>query len=190
MAAKRELEQQEGTSEFEERLVSINRVATVVKGGRRFSFAALVIVGDGKGRVGFGTGKAKEVMDAKTKAAEAAKKNLHRIPLKEARTLHHDYIGRFGSAKIVLRSAPPGTGIIAGGALRAVFECLGVHDVVAKSIGTSNPNNMVRACFDGLKKIYSPRFVADRRGKKVSEIVGRRESTVKVTEDDEETNES
>lgn len=171
-------------SEYEDRLVSIKRVAKVVKGGRRFGFAALVIVGDRKGRIGFGTGKAKEVADAKTKATEAAKKALVRIPLKEGRTLHHDYIARFGAGKVVLRSAPPGTGIIAGGPLRAIFECLGVQDVVAKSLGSSNPNNMVRACFKGLKVISSPRKIAEKRGKKVGEIIGRREASVKGESND------
>lgn len=161
-------------SEYTEVLVAINRVAKVVKGGRRFGFAALVVVGDGKGRVGFGTGKAKEVLIAKTKATEAAKKSMVRIPLREGRTIHHDVEGRFGAGRVRLRTAPPGTGIIAGGPMRAIFESLGIKDVVAKSIGTSNPHNMVKATFDALLKISSPRDIADRRGKKISEIVSRR----------------
>lgn len=161
-------------SEFVDKLVHINRVAKVVKGGRRFGFAALVVVGDQKGRVGFGHGKAREVPEAIRKATEAAKQNLIRVPLREGRTLHHDVTGRHGAGRVVLRAAPPGTGIIAGGPMRAVFETLGIQDVVAKSIGTSNPYNMVRATFEALKREDSPRGVAARRGKKVSEIVSRR----------------
>jgi small subunit ribosomal protein S5 len=149
-------------------------VAKVVKGGRRFSFAALVVVGDQKGRVGFGHGKAREVPEAIRKATEGAKRGLIRVPLREGRTLHHDVNGRHGAGRVVLRAAPAGTGIIAGGPMRAVFESLGMHDVVAKSIGTSNPYNMVRATFDALKREQSPRTVAARRGKKVSDIMGRR----------------
>lgn len=175
---------QEPQQEIEDRLVHINRVSKVVKGGRRFSFSALVIVGDQKGRVGYGSGKSLEVMSAKTKAAETAKKNMVRVPLREGRTLHHDITGYYGSAKVVLRSAPPGTGIIAGGALRAVFECLGVQDVVAKSIGTANPHNMVKACFDAFENLHSPRSIAEKRGKKVGEIIGRREVTSKGIEND------
>lgn len=175
---------QEVQSDQEERLVSINRVAKVVKGGRRFSFSALVVVGDGKGRVGYGSGKAQEVMNAKQKAGEAAKKNMVRVPLREGRTLHHDVMGCYGAGKVNLRSAPPGTGIIAGGPLRAVFECLGVQDVVAKSIGTANPHNMVKACFDAFDRLHSPRSVAEKRGKKVGEIVGRREATTKDVKND------
>lgn len=160
--------------ELFEVLVAINRVAKVVKGGRRFGFAALVIVGDGKGRVGYGSGKAKEVLIAKTKATEAAKKNMVRIPLKEGRTLHHDVEGRFGAGKVRLRTAPPGTGIIAGGPMRAIFETLGVKDIVAKSIGSSNPHNMVKATFDALQRINSPRMIAERRGLKVADIINRR----------------
>ena len=162
---------QETESEFIDRLVFINRVATVVKGGRRFSFAALVVAGNQKGHVGFGHGKAREVPEAVKKANDSAKSSLIKVPLKEGRTLHHDIEGRHGAGKVILRSAPPGTGIIAGGPMRAVFEVLGVQDVVAKSIGSSNPYNMVRATIDGLSKINSPRQVASRRGKKVSEIV-------------------
>ncbi|HLF59089.1 MAG TPA: 30S ribosomal protein S5 [Alphaproteobacteria bacterium] len=158
-----------------EKLVSINRVAKVVKGGRRFGFAALVVVGDGKGRVGFGSGKAREVPEAIRKATEQARRNMVRVPLRENRTLHHDVAGHYGSGRVVLRAAPPGTGIIAGGPMRAVFEALGVHDVVTKSIGSSNPHNMVRATFGALSSLMSPRAVASRRGKKVGEIIGKRE---------------
>ncbi len=161
-------------SEFVDKLVHINRVAKVVKGGRRFGFAALVVVGDEKGRVGFGHGKAREVPEAIRKATESAKRTMIRVPLREGRTLHHDVSGRHGAGRVVLRAAPAGTGIIAGGPMRAVFETLGMADVVAKSIGSSNPYNMVRATFDALKKGNSPRMVASRRGKKVSEIVSRR----------------
>jgi len=161
-------------SEFIDKLVHINRVAKVVKGGRRFGFAALVVVGDQKGRVGFGHGKAREVPEAIRKATEAAKRNLTRVPLREGRTLHHDVYGRHGAGKVQLRAAPAGTGIIAGGPMRAVFESLGMQDVVAKSKGSSNPYNMVRATFDALKKQASPRAVAARRGKKVSDILSRR----------------
>jgi small subunit ribosomal protein S5 len=161
-------------SEFVDRLVHINRVAKVVKGGRRFGFAALVVVGDQKGRVGFGHGKAKEVPEAIRKATESAKRTLVRIPLKGGRTLHHDVLGRHGAGKVVLRAAPAGTGIIAGGPMRAVFETLGMQDVVAKSLGSSNPYNMVRATFDALKHEDSPRTVAARRSLKVSALQARR----------------
>ena len=157
-----------------DRLVHINRVAKVVKGGRRFGFAALVVVGDQKGRVGFGHGKAREVPEAIRKATEAAKRALIRVPLREGRTLHHDVHGRHGAGKVVLRAAPPGTGIIAGGPMRAVFETLGMQDVVAKSLGSSNPYNLVRATFDALKNEDSPRAVAARRGLKVSTLQARR----------------
>jgi small subunit ribosomal protein S5 len=165
---------EERDSEFVDKLVHINRVAKVVKGGRRFGFAALVVVGDQKGRVGFGHGKAREVPEAIRKATDAAKRAMIRVPLREGRTLHHDIQGRHGAGRVVLRAAAAGTGIIAGGPMRAVFETLGVQDVVAKSLGSSNPYNMVRATFDALKNEQSPRMVAARRGKKVSEIVGRR----------------
>ncbi|MCR9215259.1 MAG: 30S ribosomal protein S5 [Proteobacteria bacterium] len=165
---------EKGDSEFVDKLVHINRVAKVVKGGRRFGFAALVVAGDQKGRVGYGHGKAREVPEAIRKATEAAKRNMVRVPLREGRTLHHDVDGRFGAGRVVLRAAPAGTGIIAGGPMRAVFETLGVQDVVTKSIGTSNPYNMVKATFEALKAMNSPRMVAAKRGKKVSEIVGRR----------------
>ena len=163
-----------GEGELVDKLVSINRVAKVVKGGRRFGFAALVVVGDQKGRVGYGSGKAREVPEAIRKATEHAKRNLIRVPLREGRTLHHDVEGRHGAGKVVLRTAPPGTGIIAGGPMRAVFETLGIADVVTKSIGSSNPHNMVKATFAALTNLVSPRAVATRRGKKVGEIVGRR----------------
>jgi len=159
--------------ELIERLVHINRVSKTVKGGKRFGFAALVVVGDGKGRVGFGHGKAREVPEAITKATAAAKKKMVRVPLKEGRTLHHDGKGRFGAGKVNVRTAPPGTGIIAGGPMRAVFESLGVADVVTKSVGTSNPYNMVRATFDALTNQTSPKSVAQRRGKKVADLLGR-----------------
>ncbi|MEQ8321261.1 MAG: 30S ribosomal protein S5 [Rhodospirillales bacterium] len=160
--------------ELVDKLVHINRVAKVVKGGRRFSFAALVVVGDGKGRVGYGTGKAREVPEAIRKATDQAKRQMIRVPLREGRTLHHDINGRFGAGKVILRSAPPGTGIIAGGPMRAVFETMGVHDVVCKSNGTQNPHNMVKATFEALKNLQSPRAVAARRGLKVGDIVARR----------------
>lgn len=161
-------------SDMIEKLVHINRVAKVVKGGKRFAMAALVVIGDGKGRVGVGTGKAREVPEAIRKATEAAKRKMYRIPLREGRTLHHDVKGIYGAGHVVMRAAPAGTGIIAGGPMRAVFEALGVQDVVAKSVGTSNPHNLIKATFDGLNKIASPRSVAMRRGKKVSEILGRK----------------
>ena len=161
-------------SEFVDKLVHINRVAKVVKGGRRFGFAALVVVGDQKGRVGFGHGKAREVPEAIRKATEAAKRGLVRVPLREGRTLHHDVEGRWGAGKVVLRAAPVGTGIIAGGPMRAVFETLGIQDIVAKSLGSSNPYNMVRATFSALKNEDSPRSVAARRGLKVSALQARR----------------
>ena len=160
--------------ELIEKLVGINRVAKVVKGGKRFGFAAIVVVGDGKGRVGHGSGKAREVPEAIRKATEAAKRNLTRVPLREGRTLHHDIAGRHGAGRVYLRAAPAGTGIIAGGPMRAVFESLGVQDVVAKSIGSSNPYNMVRATFDALKHQDSPRSVAARRNIKVSTLQSRR----------------
>ncbi|MEX0582076.1 MAG: 30S ribosomal protein S5 [Sneathiella sp.] len=163
-----------GDSEFVDKLVYINRVAKVVKGGRRFGFAALVVAGDQKGRVGYGHGKAREVPEAIRKATEAAKRNMVRVPLREGRTLHHDVQGRFGAGRVVLRAAPAGTGIIAGGPMRAVFETLGVQDVVTKSIGTSNPYNMVKATFEALKAMSSPRMIAAKRGKKVSEVIGHR----------------
>ncbi len=166
---------EERDSEFTDKLVHINRVAKVVKGGKRFGFAALVVVGDQKGRVGFGHGKAREVPEAIRKATEAAKRALIKIPLKDGRTLHHEVRGHHGAGKVILRPAPAGTGIIAGGPMRAVFEALGVGDVVSKSLGTSNPYNMVRAAFDALKNQQSPRMVASRRGRSVAEILAKRE---------------
>jgi small subunit ribosomal protein S5 len=158
-------------SEFAEKLVSINRVAKVVKGGRRFGFAALVVVGDRKGRVGYGSGKAREVPEAIRKATEQARRSLVRVPLREGRTLHHDIADRYGAGKVIIRAAKPGTGIIAGGPMRAIFEALGVQDVVAKSVGTSNPHNMIKATFQALSHVTSPRAVASRRGKKVSDLL-------------------
>lgn len=164
-------------NEFIEKLVSINRVAKVVKGGRRFSFAALVVVGDGNGMVGHGKGKAKEVPEAIKKATDEAKNTMIRVPLRQGRTLHHDIRGRFDSGNVFLRSAPSGTGVIAGGPMRAVFEALGIQDIVAKSIGSSNPHNMVRATFEALKVVSSPKIIASRRGLKVNDITKRRKNT-------------
>lgn len=164
-------EEPEETPEFADRLVAINRVSKTVKGGKRFGFAALVVMGDQRGRVGFGKGKAKEVPEAIRKATEQAKRGLIRVPLRDGRTLHHDIEGRHGAGKVVMRTAVPGTGIIAGGPMRAVFEMLGVQDVVAKSMGSQNPYNMIRATIDGLKAEASPRSVAQRRGKKVADIM-------------------
>jgi small subunit ribosomal protein S5 len=169
-------------SEFVEKLVSINRVAKVVKGGRRFGFAALVVVGDGKGRVGYGSGKAREVPEAIRKATDQARRGMIRVPLREGRTFHHDIYARFGAGKVVVRAAPQGAGIIAGGPMRAIFEALGVKDVVAKSVGTSNPHNMIKATFEALGRVVSPRAVAARRGKKVADILGRREAEGAVKE--------
>ena len=166
----------EETPEFADRLVAINRVSKTVKGGKRFGFAALVVVGDQRGRVGFGKGKAKEVPESIRKATEQAKRSLVRVPLRDGRTLHHDIEGRHGAGRVVMRTAVPGTGIIAGGPMRAVFEMLGLKDVVSKSLGSQNPYNMIRATIDGLKAEASPRSVANRRGKKVSDILGKREA--------------
>jgi len=170
------------TPEFADRLVAINRVSKTVKGGKRFGFAALVVVGDQKGRVGFGKGKAKEVPEAIRKATEQAKRQMIRVPLREGRTLHHDMYGRHGAGKVVMRTAPAGTGIIAGGPMRAVFEMLGIQDVVSKSIGSANPYNMIRATIDGLRKESSPRNVAQRRGKKVSDILPKTDAAPVVEE--------
>jgi small subunit ribosomal protein S5 len=167
-------------NEFIEKLVSINRVAKVVKGGRRFSFAALVVVGDGNGMVGHGKGKAKEVPEAIKKATDEAKNTMIRVPLRQGRTLHHDIKGRFDSGNVFLRSAPSGTGVIAGGPMRAVFEALGIQDIVAKSIGSSNPHNMVRATFEALKVVSSPKIIASRRGLKVNDITKRRKNTSSI----------
>ncbi len=166
---------EEGGEELIEKLVHINRVSKTVKGGKRFGFAALVVVGDGKGRAGFGHGKAREVPEAISKATAAAKKAMLRVPLRDGRTLHHDGLGHFGAGRVYVRSAPAGTGIIAGGPMRAVFESLGVADVVTKSIGTSNPYNMIRATFEALKEQTSPKSVAQRRGRKIADLMARRE---------------
>jgi small subunit ribosomal protein S5 len=173
-------EREEG--DLVDKLVGINRVAKVVKGGRRFAFAAIVVVGDQRGRVGVGSGKAREVPEAIRKATETAKRHLVRVPLREGRTLHHDVNGRFGAGRVVLRAAPAGTGIIAGGPMRAIFETLGVQDVVAKSTGTSNPHNMIKATLAALAKLNSPRMVAARRGKKVGDLIGRREDAAEAQE--------
>ena len=165
--------QDDGGEELIEKLVHINRVSKTVKGGKRFGFAALVVVGDGKGRVGFGHGKAREVPEAISKATASAKKAMVRVPLKDGRTLHHDGNGHFGAGRVTLRSAPQGTGIIAGGPMRAIFESLGVADVVTKSVGTSNPYNMIRATFEALGDQTSPKAVAQRRGKKIADLLGR-----------------
>ncbi len=178
---RREGEGQREESELIEKLVSINRVAKVVKGGRRFGFAAVVVVGDGKGRAGYGTGKAREVPEAIRKATESAKRAMVRVPLREGRTIHHDVYGRYGAGKVVVRAAKAGTGIIAGGPMRAIFESLGLHDVVAKSVGSSNPHNMIKATFVALARISSPRSVASRRGKKIGDILGRREGEAAAT---------
>src|SRR3981189_662606 len=167
---------EERDSEFTDKLVHINRVAKVVKGGRRFAFAALVVVGDQKGRVGYGAGKAREVPEAIRKATDRAKRTIIRVPMTEGRTLPHDVHGHFGAGSVVLRSAAAGTGIIAGGPMRAVFETLGIGDVVAKSLGSRNPHNMVKATFAALQRCASPRSVATRRGKKVPELFGRRDT--------------
>ncbi|HWX13898.1 MAG TPA: 30S ribosomal protein S5 [Methylocella sp.] len=171
----RSRDREDRDSEFMDRLVHINRVAKVVKGGRRFGFAALVVVGDQKGRVGYGHGKAREVPEAIRKATETAKRSLIRVPLREGRTLHHDVHGRHGAGRVLLRAAPAGTGVIAGGPMRAIFEALGMHDVVAKSQGSSNPYNMVRATFDALRREDSPRAIAGRRNLKVSVLQARRQ---------------
>ncbi|WP_109467588.1 30S ribosomal protein S5 [Albibacillus kandeliae] len=173
--------EREEAPEFADRLVAINRVSKTVKGGKRFGFAALVVVGDQKGRVGFGKGKAKEVPEAIRKATEQAKRQMIRVPLREGRTLHHDMEGRHGAGRVVMRMAPEGTGIIAGGPMRAVFEMLGIKDVVSKSIGSQNPYNMIRATIDGLKKEASPRSVAQRRGKKVADILPKREDAAQAS---------
>jgi len=179
---RRDRRDRDETPEFADRLVAINRVSKTVKGGKRFGFAALVVVGDQKGRVGFGKGKAKEVPEAIRKATEQAKRQLVRVPLREGRTLHHDIEGRHGAGKVVMRSAPQGTGIIAGGPMRAVFEMLGIQDVVAKSIGSQNPYNMIRATIDGLTKESSPRMVAQRRSKKVADILKKDDAQAPVAE--------
>ena len=173
---------EDGGEELIEKLVHINRVSKTVKGGKRFGFAALVVVGDGKGRAGFGHGKAREVPEAISKATASAKKAMIRVPLRDGRTLHHDGLGHFGAGRVTVRSAPAGTGIIAGGPMRAVFESLGVADVVTKSVGTSNPYNMIRATFEALKDQSSPRSVSQRRGKKVADLLGRGGASVAEAE--------
>ncbi len=174
-------EGQEGSEQIE-KLVSINRTTKVVKGGRRFGFSALVVVGDGKGRIGVGKGKAKEVADARKKATDAARKSMIKIPLREGRTIHHDIKTKAGAGGVILRTAAPGTGIIAGGPMRAIFEALGVKDVVAKSFGSSNPYNMVASTMKALQLIQSPKSTASRRGKKITEIVSQREVGAKASE--------
>lgn len=171
---KKEGESREG-GELVERLVAVNRVSKTVKGGRRMGFAAIVVVGDGRGRVGTGSGKAREVPEAIKKATDQAKRRMVRVPLRDGRTLHHDVEARFGAGRVRLRAAVPGTGIIAGGPLRAVFEVLGIHDVVAKSLGSSNPYNLVKAAFEAFKQMESPRMIAGRRGRRVNEVLGRKE---------------
>jgi small subunit ribosomal protein S5 len=179
---RRRRDEDNGEPELIDKLVQINRVAKTVKGGRNFQFAALAVVGDGKGKVGFGQGKAREVPEAIRKSTEEAKKTMIRVPLREGRTLHHDAKGRWGAGKVVLRAAPPGTGVIAGGPMRAVLESLGVQDVVAKSTGSSNPYNMVRATFEALKAQSSPRSVAAKRGMKVADLVDRRQDGASAPE--------
>ncbi|WP_223797621.1 30S ribosomal protein S5 [Sphingomonas nostoxanthinifaciens] len=174
----------EGGEELVEKLVHINRVSKTVKGGKRFGFAALVVVGDASGRVGFGHGKAREVPEAISKATAAAKKAMIRVPLRDGRTLHHDGVGHFGAGRVYLRAAPAGTGIIAGGPMRAIFESLGVHDVVTKSVGTNNPYNMIRATFEALGEQTSPRSVAQRRGKKIADLLRRGGASVEVADAD------
>jgi small subunit ribosomal protein S5 len=169
-------------SEHKEVLVSVKRVAKVVKGGRRFGFSVVVVAGNGKGLVGYGLGKAKEVMEAKAKASQAAKKSMMKVHLKENRTIHHDILGHYGAGRVLLRSAPAGTGIIAGGSMRAVFEMVGLHDVVAKSLGSSNVHNMVGATFDALTKLSSPKQIAERRNKKVGQIFGNRKAKADAEE--------
>jgi small subunit ribosomal protein S5 len=180
----RERERDRDGDELIDKLVTINRVAKVVNGGRRFAFAALVVVGDQKGRVGYGAGKAREVPEAIRKATERAKKTMIRVPMKEGRTLHHDITGNFGAGNVVIRAAPAGTGIIAGGPLRAVFETLGIGDVVAKSLGSRNPHNMVKATFAALSSVTSPRAVANRRGKRVADLYGTAKKEAAVEAED------
>ena len=163
--------------EIIEKLVKVNRCTKVTKGGRKFSFSVIVVVGDKKGKVGYGLGKADEVMDAKRKASDEARKNMFKIPLREGRTLHHDIVGKFCSGKVVMRAAPAGTGVIAGGPTRPLFEVLGIKDIVAKSVGSNNPHNVVKAAIMGLRNINTPKMIADKRGKKLAEIASQRETT-------------
>ncbi|MBQ3034503.1 MAG: 30S ribosomal protein S5 [Alphaproteobacteria bacterium] len=173
-----DVKMERAADEFTDRVIHVNRVSKTVKGGKRFAFAALVVVGDQKGRLGFAHAKAKEVPDAIKKATERARRNLIRVPLREGRTLHHDVLGSFGAGHVTLRTAPAGTGIIAGGPMRAIFEVMGIQDIVAKCTGSSNPHNMVRATFNALTSLYSPRTIAAKRGKKVGDIVSRRDGAV------------
>lgn len=189
MAQRAENKRNEEEQEFTEHLVGINRVAKVVKGGRRFGFAALMVVGDGKGRVGHGHAKAREVPEAIQKATQQAKRNMIRVPLRDGRTLHHDVKGRHGAGKVLLRSAPPGTGIIAGGPMRAVFEALGIQDVVAKAIGSNNPYSMVNATFEALKAMQNPRAIASRRNKRVGDVVAGRDAQANAASAEVETKE-
>jgi small subunit ribosomal protein S5 len=178
--SKQKNQKEKVANEIIERLISVNRVSKTVKGGKNMSFSVLVVVGDKNGKVGFGKGNATEVTDAKNKAFEAAKKAMIKISLKEGRTIHHDIYSRYCSAKVYMRSAPLGTGVIAGGPMRAVFECAGINDIVAKSVGTSNPYNMVGATFNALKNLSSPKIIAERRSKEISEIVKRRNLALKI----------
>lgn len=166
--------------ELYEKIVSVSRNTKVVKGGRRFSFGVIVVVGDKKGKVGVGHGKATEVMDAREKASAAAKRNMFKIPLREGRTIHHDIIAKYGPGKVLLRTAPQGSGIIAGGSVRAIFEAIGIKDVVAKSLGSSNPHNVIKATLEALKRINSPKQIAEKRNLKIGEIITRREGSAKT----------
>lgn len=188
-ADRREREQTEGP-ELVEKLVTVNRVAKVVKGGKRFGFAAIMVVGDGKGRVGFGTGKAREVPEAIRKATDAARKGMIRVAMREGRTLHHDSKGHYGAGRVIVRSAPAGTGVIAGGAQRAIFEALGIQDVVAKATGTTNPHNLIKATFDALQRSESPRMVAARRGKRVGDLFGKVEGSHAADADEHQSTEA
>jgi len=180
MMTKQKNQKDKSTNEIIERLIAVNRVSKTVKGGKNMSFSVLVVVGDKNGKVGFGKGNATEVSDAKNKAFEAAKKTMIKVSLKEGRTIHHDIFSRYCSAKVYLRSAPLGTGVIAGGPMRAVFECAGINDIVAKSVGTSNPYNMLGATFGALKNLTSPKSIAEKRSKEISEIVKRRNQALKT----------
>jgi small subunit ribosomal protein S5 len=178
MADRRAVKAKEKDDGLMDRLIAVNRVTKVVKGGKNFSLAAVVVVGDGQGRIGYGTGKAKEVPDAVKKATEQAKRSMIRVPLKEGRTIHHDITATFGSGKVILREAKAGTGIIAGGPMRAIFEVLGIQDIVSKSQGSSNPHNMLKATFAAFELLGSPKSVAARRSLRIGEVVGRRDLKV------------